>query len=343
MTDNKDLSNTDINLKSAARKLAKLAIVVPCFNEEEMLPITFDALLDVLKKMAEAGKIKDDSFLLFVNDGSSDRTMELLREASEKREHICCISLSKNCGHQNALIAGLMTAKDISDITVSIDADLQDDTSVIEKMVDEYYAGAEIVYGVRSSRQTDSFFKRTTAETFYKFMSALGVKSVYNHADFRLMSAKALEELSRYNEKNLYIRGLIPLLGFKTAQVTYERAARQAGVSKYPLKKMMGLALNGITSFSTKPLTIIIDLGITVLFICFVAAVYAFISYFRGDTVTGWTSIILSIWFLGGVQLLCLGVIGEYVGRIYAEAKGRPLYCIETKLLDGAGGDHNAL
>ena len=310
----------------------RLAIVVPCYNEEEVLPISIPELLRVLDELTGQKKISTDSYLLFVNDGSRDRTWELLEEAHQKDSRVRAVKLAKNCGHQSALIAGLMTAKEDADMTVSIDADLQDDTSVIGEMVEEYHNGCEIVYGVRGSRRSDSFFKRTTAEGFYKLLAALGVKTVFNHADFRLMSAKALNELAEYKETNLYLRGLIPLLGLKTGKVVYERKERLAGESKYPLKKMLALALNGITSFSVQPIRLVFHIGLFVLLICLGAAVYAFVSYLTGDVERGWTSLILSVWFLGGIQLLAIGVIGEYIGKIYNEVKHRPLYHIETIL-----------
>ena len=310
----------------------RLAIVVPCYNEEEVLPISIPELLRVLDELTGQKKISTDSYLLFVNDGSRDRTWELLEEAHQKDSRVRAVKLAKNCGHQSALIAGLMTAKEDADMTVSIDADLQDDTSVIREMVEEYHNGCEIVYGVRGSRRSDSFFKRTTAEGFYKLLAALGVKTVFNHADFRLMSAKALNELAEYKETNLYLRGLIPLLGLKTGKVVYERKERLAGESKYPLKKMLALALNGITSFSVQPIRLVFHIGLFVLLICLGAAVYAFVSYLTGDVERGWTSLILSVWFLGGIQLLAIGVIGEYIGKIYNEVKHRPLYHIETIL-----------
>ena len=310
----------------------RLAIVVPCYNEEEVLPISIPELLRVLDELTGQKKISTDSYLLFVNDGSRDRTWELLEEAHQKDSRVRAVKLAKNCGHQSALIAGLMTAKEDADMTVSIDADLQDDTSVIREMVEEYHNGCEIVYGVRGSRRSDSFFKRTTAEGFYKLLAALGVKTVFNHADFRLMSAKALNELAEYKETNLYLRGLIPLLGLKTGKVVYERKERLAGESKYPLKKMLALALNGITSFSVQPIRLVFHIGLFVLLICLGAAVYAFVSYLTGDVERGWTSLILSVWFLGGIQLLAIGVVGEYIGKIYNEVKHRPLYHIETIL-----------
>lgn len=314
---------------------AKLAIVVPCYNEEEMFPTSRSTLCDVINALREKNKIAAGSFVLFVNDGSTDKTWELISEAAERENDVWGISLTRNCGHQSALLAGLMEARKYADITVSIDADLQDDVSVIEEMVEKYYEGCDIVYGVRSGRKTDSFMKRSTAQLYYKLLEKLGVKSVYNHADFRLMSKKALDELSRYKESNLYLRGLIPQLGFKTASVYYERKERMAGVSKYPFSKMLNLAINGITSFSTKPIKMVMHFGFFVMLVCLAAAVYAFVSYFKGDVEKGWTSVILSIWFLGGVQLISFGIIGEYIGRIYTEVKGRPLYSIEEFISHG--------
>ena len=310
-----------------------LAIVVPCYNEEEVLPDSIVKLRGVLNEMKESGSINKKSFLLLVDDGSKDRTWEIIKENHDNSDDIWGQKLSKNCGHQSALVSGLMTARERADLSISIDADLQDDIGVIKEMVDKYHEGCEIVYGIRGSRKKDSFFKRTTAQGFYKLLSAMGVKTIYNHADFRLMSKKALDELSLYKESNLYLRGLIPLLGLKTGEVVYERGERMAGESKYPLKKMLALAVNGITSFSTEPIKIIQKTGVLVLLVCLAAAVYAFISYMTGNVEKGWTSLILSIWFLGGVQLLAIGVIGEYVGKIYGEVKQRPLYHIE-ELLD---------
>ncbi|MBR3514931.1 MAG: glycosyltransferase family 2 protein [Lachnospiraceae bacterium] len=317
-----------------------LAIVVPCYNEEEVLPISLPELLRVLDDLVGKKKISSDSYLLMVNDGSRDKTWDLLEEWHEKDARVCAVKLAKNCGHQSALVAGLMTAREDADLTVSIDADLQDDVAVIEEMVDEYHNGCEIVYGVRGSRKSDSFFKRTTAEGFYKLLASLGVKTVFNHADFRLMSRKALNELAEYKETNLYLRGLIPLLGLKTGKVVYERKERLAGESKYPLKKMLALALNGITSFSVQPIRLVFKVGLFVLLICLGAAVYAFASYITGSVERGWTSLILSIWFLGGIQLLAIGVIGEYIGKIYNEVKQRPLYHIETILRERPEEDH---
>ncbi len=311
----------------------RLAIVVPCYNEEEMLSISSKALRDVLNDLVEKGKIANDSFVLFVDDGSKDATWAKIEEEHNNYSQIKGLKLSGNVGHQFALTAGLLSAKDIADVTVSIDADLQDDTSVIENMIDSYHEGCDIVYGVRSDRSTDSFFKRTTAQMFYKLMAVMGVKTVYNHADFRLMSKRALEEFSKYQENNLFLRGMMPLLGFKTAEVYYERKERVAGESKYPLKKMIALAFNGISSFSIKPISLILWVGVIIIACSILAAIYALISYFTGHVVAGWTSLILSIWFIGGVQLLSIGLIGQYIGKIYVEVKHRPRYHIE-KLLD---------
>jgi len=313
--------------------LDRLAIVVPCYNEEEMLELSSKALRDVLSDLIEKGKIATDSFVLFVDDGSKDATWSKIEEEHNKYPQIKGLKLTGNVGHQFALTAGLLSAKDMADVTISIDADLQDDTAAIEDMIDKFHEGCDIVYGVRSDRSTDSFFKRTTAQMFYKLMAVMGVKTVYNHADFRLMSKRALEEFSKYQENNLFLRGMMPLLGFKTAEVYYERKERVAGESKYPLKKMLALAFNGISSFSIKPISLILWVGVIIIICSIIAAIYALISYFTGHVVAGWTSLILSIWFIGGVQLLSIGLIGQYIGKIYVEVKHRPRYHIE-KLLD---------
>lgn len=313
-------------------KMDKLAIVVPCYNEEEVLPLTSDTLRGVLDALIEKEKIAEDSFILFVNDGSRDRTWELIEKEHAKHSQIRGLKLAGNVGHQNALTAGLLTAMDMSDVTVSIDADLQDDVNVIEEMMDKFHEGKDIVYGVRSGRSTDSFWKRTTAQGFYRFMSLMGVKTIYNHADFRLMSRRAVEQFSQYGESNLFLRGMVPLIGYETDSVYYERRERAAGESKYPLKKMLALAFNGITSFSIKPINLITALGILMVIGSVLAAVYAFISYFTGNVVPGWTSLILSVWFIGGVQLLAIGLVGQYIGKIYMEVKHRPRYNIEKIL-----------
>ena len=313
----------------------RLAIVVPCYNEEEVLNIASQALRDVLDDLISKNKIAKDSFILFVNDGSKDRTWELIEE--EHAAHpvqVRGVKLAGNVGHQFALTAGLITAKDMSDVTVSIDADLQDDVAVIEEMIDKYHDGCDIVYGVRKERKTDTFFKRTTAQGFYKVMEMMGVKTVYNHADFRLMSKRAVEQFSQYKETNLFIRGMVPLIGYQTDNVYYDRKERVAGESKYPLKKMLALAFNGISSFSVKPISMILGMGMVIIFFCIMAAVYALISYFTGHVVQGWTSLILSVWFLGGLQLLAIGLVGQYIGKIYIEVKQRPRYNIEKVLSD---------
>ena len=313
----------------------RLAIVVPCYNEEEVLKIASQALREVLDDLNGKGKIAPDSFILFVNDGSRDRTWELIEE--EHREHPCQVrgvKLAANVGHQFALTAGLITAMDMADVTVSIDADLQDDTAVIEEMMDKYHQGFDIVYGVRKERRTDTVFKRVTAQGFYKIMAMMGVKTVYNHADFRLMSGRAVKEFSRYQESNLFLRGMMLLIGYRTDSVYYDRKERVAGESKYPLKKMLALAFDGISSFSVKPISLILGMGMFIIFASVLAAVYALISYFSGHVVPGWTSLILSIWFLGGLQLLAVGLVGQYIGKIYIEVKHRPRYNIETILAD---------
>lgn len=315
----------------------KLAIVVPCYNEEEVLKIASEALRNVLQDLIQKEKIAEDSFILFVNDGSMDRTWELIEEEhAAYPTKICGVKLAGNVGHQFALTAGLMTAKDMSDVTVSIDADLQDDVNVIEEMIDKFHAGCDIVYGVRRERKTDTFFKRTSAQMFYKLMSLMGVKTVYNHADFRLMSRRAVEEFAKYKETNLFLRGMMPLIGYQTDNVYYDRRERVAGESKYPLKKMLALAFNGISSFSVKPISLILGMGLFIIFASAVALVYALISYCTGHVVPGWTSLILSIWFLGGLQLLAIGLVGQYIGKIYIEVKQRPRYNIE-KILTADG------
>ncbi|MBQ4537020.1 MAG: glycosyltransferase family 2 protein [Lachnospiraceae bacterium] len=313
--------------------MEKLAIVVPCYNEEEVLNIASEALRGVLDDLIQKNKIAEDSFILFVNDGSKDRTWELIEE--EHKAHpvqVRGVKLAGNVGHQFALTAGLITAKDMSDVTVSIDADLQDDVKVIEEMIDKFHAGCDIVYGVRKERKTDTFFKRTTAQGFYKVMELMGVKTVYNHADFRLMSKRAVEQFSQYKETNLFLRGMIPLIGYQTDVVYYDRLERVAGESKYPLKKMLALAFNGISSFSVKPISMVLGFGLFIIFASILATVYALVSYFMGNVVPGWTSLILSVWFLGGVQLLAIGLVGQYIGKIYIEVKQRPRYNIEKVL-----------
>lgn len=311
----------------------KLAIVVPCYNEEEVLETAAATLRGVLDDLIAKQKIAADSFILFVNDGSKDRTWELIEaEHNAHPVQVYGVKLAGNVGHQSALTAGLLTAMELSDLTVSIDADLQDDVAVIEEMIDKFHEGKDIVYGVRKERKTDTFFKRVTAQGFYKLMALMGVKTVYNHADFRLMSKRAVEHFSKFRETNMYLRGMMPLIGYETDSVYYDRKERFAGESKYPLKKMLALAFNGISSFSVKPISMIMGLGVIIIICSILAAIYAFISFFTGNVEPGWTSLILSIWFLGGLQLLAIGMVGLYIGKIYMEVKQRPRYNIEKVL-----------
>lgn len=310
-----------------------LYLVIPCYNEEAVLIETSKRLLEKVNKMMDRELISTESKILFVNDGSKDSTWTIIQELHKENPIFSGVNLSRNKGHQNALLAGLMTAKEYADITISLDADLQDDIEVIDKFVEEYYSGSDVVYGVRSSRQTDSFFKRTTALGFYKFMNTLGVDVMYNHADYRLMSKRALEGLSQFKEVNLFLRGIVPLIGYKYSVVEYERHERFAGESKYPLKKMLAFALDGITSFSIKPIRIITGLGFTIFAISLIVLIYSLIMKFSDKTVSGWTSLTASIWMIGGIQLLSLGIIGEYIGKIYNETKRRPRYIIADKLI----------
>lgn len=310
-----------------------LYLVIPCYNEEEVLHETAKRLLEKMNTMITNRLISNNSKIFFVNDGSKDNTWSIIEEYHCKNDIFSGVNLSRNRGHQNALLAGLMTAKDYCDMAISLDADLQDDVDVIDEFVKQYYDGCDIVYGVRSSRQTDKFFKRITAIAFYKFMHTLGVDMIFNHADYRLMSSRALESLNEYKEVNLFLRGMVPLIGYKYSIVEYERHERFAGESKYPLKKMIAFALDGITSLSIKPIRIITVLGFTIFFVSILALIYSLVVKFIGSTVTGWTSLTLSIWMLGGVQLLSLGIIGEYVGKIYNETKRRPRFIISDKLI----------
>lgn len=309
-----------------------LYIVVPCYNEEPVLRETAKCLDQKIQTMIDQKLISDRSRIMFINDGSKDKTWSIIKELHKSNPHFVGLSLSRNRGHQNALLAGLMTAKERADVIVSMDADLQDDINVIDKMLAEHKKGAEIVYGVRSSRAKDSFFKRFTAESFYKFMKLMGVDMVFNHADYRLTSRRVLNELEKYQEVNLFLRGLFPMIGFKTAIVYYERGERFAGESKYPLKKMLNFAWDGISSLSVKPLRMITALGFIVTFISALFLLYAVITKIFGVTVSGWTFTVCSIWLVGGVQTLSLGVIGEYIGKIYNETKARPRYIIATDL-----------
>ena len=305
-----------------------LYIVIPCYNEEAVLPLTSGMFLKKIKDLAAAGRISDKSRILFVNDGSKDKTWDIIRSLAEADEHYRGVCLSRNRGHQNALLAGLMTAKDLADVTISIDCDGQDDINAMDAMIDEYLAGMDVVYGVRSKRETDTWFKRTTAEGFYKVMKALGADVVFNHADYRLLSKRALEGLAEFREVNLFLRGLVPLVGYRCSSVYYERAERIAGKSHYPLKKMLAFAFDGITSLSVKPLRLITLAGMLVSAVSFIAIIVTLITKLVGFTVTGWTSMICAIYFLGGVQLLGIGIIGEYVGKIYNETKARPRFII---------------
>ncbi len=313
----------------------RLYIVIPCYNEEAVLPITAPMFLDKVKSLAAAGKISEDSRVLFVNDGSRDDTWSIIKNLAAEDEHYIGICQSRNRGHQNAVLAGLMEAKDVCDITISIDCDGQDDINAMDAMVDAYLDGCDVVYGVRSSRETDTFFKRFTAQSFYKFLAAMGADVVYNHADYRLISARVLKEFANFKEVNLFLRGLVPLVGFKSTSVTYSRAERIAGESHYPLKKMIALAVDGITSLSVKPLQMIMGFGLFVAFVSFVGCIWALITALCGHAVSGWASMTCIICFVAGVQLICLGIIGEYIGKIYLETKHRPRYIISERTWDG--------
>lgn len=309
----------------------RLIIVVPCYNEQEVLPVTAPQFLAKLNELASAGLITADSRIMFVDDGSKDSTWEIISRLSEQDEHYIGISQSRNRGHQNAVLAGLMEAKDMCDITISIDCDGQDDINAMNGMVAAYHEGCEIVYGVRSRRDTDTFFKRFTAESFYRFLNAMGAEVVFNHADYRLMSSRALQELSRFEEVNIFLRGMVPLVGFKSTSVYYERSERAAGKSHYPLKKMLALAFDGITSLSIKPIKLIIAVGLIVAILSFAGIVWAVVEAILGKTVWGWASTTCIICFLSGVQLISVGVIGEYIGKIYLEVKHRPRYIISER------------
>lgn len=310
-----------------------LYIVIPCYNEEEMLPITTEELEKKMNNLINKKLISDKSKVLYVNDGSKDKTWELIKNIS-KKEHFTGINLSRNRGHQNALLAGLMVAKEYADIVISMDADLQDDIDAIDKMLEEYNNGSEVVYGVRSSRKKDTLFKRKTAEMFYKFMKCMGVDIVYNHADYRLTSKKVLDNLENYEEVNLFLRGIFPLIGFKSSNVYYERKERVAGKSKYPLKKMLAFACDGITSFSIKPIRLVLNLGIIMFVLSLIIMIYSLIVKLLGNAVSGWTFIICSIWMVSGIQMLSLGIIGEYIGKIYNETKRRPRFIIAENLME---------
>lgn len=316
------------------RNVPCLYIVIPCYNEEEVLPITAPMFLNKITQLIGENKIAENSSILFVNDGSKDRTWEIIRELAASDPHMKGVCLSRNRGHQRALLAGLMEAKDRCDITISIDCDGQDDINAMDEMVDAYLDGAEIVYGVRNDRQTDSFFKRFTAESFYKVLKWMGADVVFNHADYRLVSSKVLEHFADFEEVNIYLRGMFPLVGFKSTSVYYARHERLAGSSHYPLVKMLSLAFDGITSLSVKPIRIITGLGVGISVLAFVLILYALISYFTGNAIVGWASSMIASCFIGGIQLVSLGVIGEYVGKIYMETKKRPRYIISERTED---------
>ena len=312
-----------------------LYIVIPCYNEEEVLNITAEKLTEKMDRIIAQNIVDKESKIMFVNDGSKDSTWSIIKKLCEENKYVTGVNLSRNRGHQNALLAGLMTAKKYADIVISMDADLQDDIEVIDKFVEKYNEGCDIVYGVRNSRKKDTFFKRNTALMFYKLMSKLGTEVVYNHADYRLMSRRALDELENYKEVNLFLRGIIPLIGFKSDTVEYIRNERAAGESKYPLKKMINFALEGILSFSVKPIRIITTAGFIVSFVSIIFLLYVIISScINNDTIQGWTTIITLICLFGGFQILCIGIIGEYIGKIYNETKARPRYAIESIILN---------
>ena len=308
-----------------------LWIVVPCYNEEQVLPLTAPMFLQKVQELTDGGKISKNSRILFVNDGSADKTWSIIRELAEKDEHYIGICQSRNRGHQNAVLAGLMEAKDRCDITISIDCDGQDDINAMDRMVDEYLDGAEIVYGVRAKRDTDSFFKRFTAETFYKLMKTLGADVVFNHADYRLISAKVLQHLADFEEVNIFLRGMVPLVGFKSTTVSYDRAERLAGESHYPLRKMIALAFNGITSLSVKPITLITTFGVVFSLIGLAFMIWAVVEAILGNTVAGWASTVCIVCLLGGIQLISMGILGQYIGKTYLETKHRPRYIISAR------------
>ena len=309
----------------------RLFVIVPCYNEEEVLPLTAPVFLKKITALTEKGKIAGNSRVLFVNDGSRDRTWQIITELAGKDEHFLGMSQSRNRGHQNAVLAGLMEVKDACDITVTIDADGQDDINAIDAMVDAYLDGCEVVYGVRSSRETDTFFKRFTAQSFYHLLAGLGAEVVYNHADYRLISSKVLKEFANFHEVNLFLRGLVPLVGFKSTTVEYVRHERLAGESHYPLKKMLALAMDGVTSLSVKPLHMIMSFGIIVALISFVGCIWALVTALCGRSVAGWASMTCIICFVSGVQLISLGIIGQYIGKTYLETKRRPRYVISER------------
>ena len=318
-----------------------LYIVIPCYNEEEVLPLTAPQFREELRSLEAAGQIAPESRILFVNDGSRDRTWEIIQDLSRQDPAFQGLCLSRNRGHQNALLCGLMEARNHCDITISIDCDGQDDIRAMDQMVAEYHAGAEIVYGVRSSRETDTFFKRFTAQSFYRLLNRMGADTVYNHADYRLVSARVLKEFANFREVNIFLRGMFPLVGFRSTSVYYERHERLAGKSHYPLKKMLALAFDGITSLSVKPIRIITGLGLVISVISFLLILYALIAWISGRAVAGWASTLIAVALLGGIQLISLGVIGEYVGKIFLETKRRPRYIVSERTVGAPGAEES--
>lgn len=314
--------------------MLKLYLAVPCYNEQEVLPDSAQKLLIKYDKLIAQGKISPDSRIVFIDDGSKDDTWNIIQKLHALDKRFDGIKMSRNIGHQNALLGGLMTLRGKADAVISLDADLQDDINAIDHMIDRCEEGYDVVYGVRSSREKDTFFKRFTAEGYYKILDKMGAKIVFNHADFRLMSARALEEFAKFHEVNIFLRGLVPMVGFKSTIVEYERGERLAGESKYPLKKMLALALEGITSLSVKPLRFITAMGVCAFLISIAMLIYFLVRFFTGHTVAGWASLAVSIWALGGLQLLAMGILGEYLGKIYLETKRRPRYIVETVLSD---------
>lgn len=324
-------------------QFTKLSIVVPCYNEEAVLDETVRELTEIMDHLIQNGKVSAQSIIFLVDDGSADKTWAIIEKMARMNSYVQGLKLSRNFGHQSALIAGLETTGKFSDCVISIDADLQDDVHAIHDLVDKYHEGYDIVYGVRDKRDTDTFFKRNTALAFYGMMKRMGVNLVPNHADYRLMSKRALDELMKYQEENIFLRGIVPLLGFKSAKVYYNRKERFAGVSKYPLKKMLAFALDGITSFSVVPIKLVTSLGFILVLIGIAIGAYVLIVWFLNHTISGWTSLILSIWLIGGMQLIAIGVIGEYIGKIFKETKGRPRYTIEWNTMGSdkiTAGDH---
>ncbi|MBR2715688.1 MAG: glycosyltransferase family 2 protein [Ruminococcus sp.] len=314
--------------------MTKLYIAVPCYNEEEVLKDSAHKLLHKLNEMIGKGTVSDDSKIVFIDDGSKDRTWEIIGKLHDETKMVQGIKLTGNCGHQNALLCGLMTLKDKCDAIISIDADLQDDIDVFDEMIEKYEDGCDVVYGVRSKRDSDTFFKRFSAKMYYKILNHLGAKIVVDHADFRLMSARALESFSQFKEVNLFLRGMVPMVGYKSAIVTYERKERLYGESKYSLKDMIALAVEGVTSLSIRPIKLIAKIGLLIFLVSIAMLIYTLVRYFMGATEVGWASLAVSIWAIGGLQLLAIGVIGEYIGKIYLETKARPRYIVETYLDD---------